>query len=92
MPKKVPQSEFLSSKRLQLKKLIEKLGETFSYASVLGTDVVSKRYVVSGKVTSISDGTWGERGFAVRVYRDGRYYEYAFNEMPDGESGAAVIA
>jgi len=91
MSKTVPMSEFLRGKKPQLKKLIAELNRTFSYVSILGTDVIGKTYNISSKVTSISDGRWGERGFVARVFKDGRYYEYAFNELPDDEKTVETI-
>jgi len=88
----VPVSPFLQTKKPWLKKLVARLNQDFSYASALGTDVVGKRYYVSTKVTSISDSDWGERGFVVRVYNQGRYFEYAFNELPEEESGITTLA
>ncbi|MCL2227968.1 MAG: TldD/PmbA family protein [Oscillospiraceae bacterium] len=81
MSSKVPMSEFLRERKPQLKELVQKLNQNFDYASVLGTDVVGKRYAVTSRVTNISDGMWGECGFVARVYRKGRYFEYAFNEL-----------
>jgi len=81
MPKQVPTSSFLSSAKPHLKTLVERLSQHFAYASVLGTDVMGKNYGVTSKATSISDGSWGERGFVARVYKDGRYFEYAFNQL-----------
>ena len=92
MPSTVPMSGFLLEKKPQLKKLLEKLGQTFTYVSILGTDVGSKRYNVSSRVTGISDGTWGERGFVARVFEGGRYFEYAFNELSGGEAAVEAVA
>jgi len=82
----VPASPFLQAKKPWLKKLASMLNQNFTYASVLGTDVVGKRYYVSDKVTNISDGGWGERGFVVRVFDSGRYFEYAFNNVPENDN------
>ncbi|MCL2404219.1 MAG: TldD/PmbA family protein [Defluviitaleaceae bacterium] len=81
---KVPASNFLQEKKPWLQKLVTMLEKEFTYVSALGTDVMGKRYSVSNKVTSISDGGgWSERGFVVRVYKDGCYFEYSFNNMPE---------
>ncbi|MCL2189447.1 MAG: TldD/PmbA family protein [Defluviitaleaceae bacterium] len=82
----VPASPFLSNAKPVLKKLIALLQRHFTYVSVLGTDVSGKNYRVSDRVTSISDTTWGERGFVIRVFEGGRYYEYAFNLLPDSDT------
>jgi len=83
----VPPSAYLRKNKSRLQELIKRLGKNFAYVSVLGTDVQSKTYEVSSRVTTVSDGRWGERGFVVRVYEDGRYYEHAFNKWPVCESG-----
>ncbi|MCL2601170.1 MAG: TldD/PmbA family protein [Treponema sp.] len=88
----VSSSGFLRAKKPWLRKLIERLGETFAYVSALGTDVDGKSYNVSSRVTSISDVMWGERGFVVRVFRDGSYYEYAFNQLPEDDAGIDALA
>jgi len=89
---KVPVSPFLNGKKPWLKKLVAKLNESFTYASILGTDVVGKRYYVSDRVTNISDGGWGERGFVARVYKDGRYFEYAFNQLSEETAAVKTLA
>jgi TldD protein len=85
-------SELLREAKPRLKELISRLHEDFAYASVLGTDVVSKTYDVTSRVTTISDGMWGERGFVVRVYGDGRYFEYALNQLPENSAGIGALA
>ena len=92
MSNAVPMSDFLRDAKPRLKELISRLDKEFAYASVLGTDVVSKVYDVTSRVTSISDGEWGERGFVVRVFDDGRYFEYAFNQLPDSDDEIEALA
>ena len=87
---KVIMSEYLTAKKPALKMLISQLGETFSYASVLCTDVKCKTFNVRDKATSVTDGSWTERGFVVRVYSDGRYYEYSFNDISDEQVPSLV--
>lgn len=87
---KIPMSVFLQEHKPFMHALVAALGKHFSYASVLGTDVTGKRYTVADKTTAINDGMWGERGFVARVYREGRYFEYSFNEIADG--GAEALA
>ena len=84
----VTSSCYLQAKKPWLRELVKRLGQSFGYVSVLGTDVAGKSYEVSSCVTTISDGKWNERGFVVRVYDEGRYYEYAFNRL--GEDASAV--
>ena len=88
----VPASSFLQVKKPWLQKLIARLNRHFTYASALGTDVAGKSYYVSDKVTNISDGSWGERGFVVRVYNSGRYFEHAFNNLPEEDTALEALA
>ena len=83
MSSTVMSSWYLQGKKPWLLKLIGRLGQTFTYASALGTDVNGEAYSVSPRVTNVSDSRWCERGFVVRVYEDGRYYEHAFNRLPE---------
>ncbi|WP_459129756.1 TldD/PmbA family protein [Guggenheimella bovis] len=78
---KLTPSSFLLEKKPLLKELIARLNEEYDYASVLATDVTGKRYSVS--TTSRMVGPTGdvERGFVVRVFKDGIVSEYSFNEF-----------
>ena len=87
---KADMSEFLCLKKPVLLSLITKLREEFDYASVLGTDVKCKTFSVRDKSTYAADGNWAERGFVVRVYKDGRYYEHSFNDI--SENGVTALA
>ena len=92
MPETVQSSVYLQGKKPWLRRLVDRLGGTFAYASILGTDVEGKTYNVSSRNTSISDGRWGERGFVVRVFEGGRYYERAFNQLPESDEGVDALA
>ncbi len=78
---KIPQ--FLISSKPFMKELVKALKEKFEYASILGTDQTGKTYLVQSTGASIADSRWVERGFVVRVYKSGRYYEYSFNQIPN---------
>jgi len=86
-----PASTFLKSKKPWLNQLVTKLNQHFTYASALGTDVAGKQYYVSDKVTSIADSPWAERGFVVRVYNQGRYFEHAFNQLPEDDTAIDAL-
>jgi len=88
----VPTSPFLTGCKPRLKQLLDLLHQQCTYASILGSDVSGKNYRVSDRVTSIRDTSWGERGFVVRVFNDGRYFEYAFNQLPEDEYGVKTLA
>lgn len=80
---KATMSAFLAEKKSTVKGLVEKLNQKYEYASILGTDVKGKQYVVTDMQTAVVDSSWVERGFVARLYKDGRYFEYAFNSLDD---------
>ena len=76
-------SEYLTQTAPAVKAMIARLQEHFDYVSVLATDSTGFRISISQKAREISSETMmTERGNVIRVYRDGLYSEYAFNE-PD---------
>ena len=82
-------SGYLSGIKGSLKKLIALLSEDFDYVSVLATDSVGIRVIISQKNKSVSDSNMTtERGVCVRVRRDGLYSECAFNISPDDDTEA----
>ncbi len=86
----MPFSAYLDGKRVACRALVEALGKTFPYVSVLGTDVKETAYRVDRRSSSIRDGE-GECGFVVRLHDGGAFYEYAFDALDDPEALAAHI-
>lgn len=80
---KVNKSDFLIQIKPQLQQLIQLLEKEFEYVSVLATDVSGTAYRVGQKETVVTDYGFGERGFVVRVYQNGTYMEYSFNQCED---------
>ena len=81
---KAPFSPYLDSLAPGMKALADLLGQSFDYVSILSTDSVGFSVSISQRskrVTGTNMTT--ERGNVVRVCRDGRYSEYAFNELPE---------
>ena len=79
---KAPFSNYLDSLVPGLKKLIEILGESYDYVSVLSTDSKGLAVAISQHAKTVGNQTMTtERGTVVRVYKDGLYSEYAFNEF-----------
>lgn len=87
---KVSNSQFLNNSKPIIKKLINILSESYSYVSVLGTDINSKRYAVNKMGILIGDGFLGERGFVVRVHNGVNYSEYSFNEISEDKLNSIV--
>ncbi len=80
---KVKLSNYLVKQKGITKKLVDKLLETYKYASIQGVDTTGKTYQVSKKGSSINDSMWAERGFVVRVFNGINYSEYSFNEFSE---------
>ena len=76
-------SNYLKKKKPLLKKLIEKLSEDFEFASVLSTDVKGKDYIMDKQSTTIMPAYISECGNVLRVFKNGVYYEYSFNEIEE---------
>ncbi len=85
------QSEFLLASKPALQKLLGLLKPHFEYVSVLATDVTGTTIRASQRNKSISDYGDGERGFVVRVYKNGGYMEYSFNTIDDVDALASRI-
>ncbi len=84
-------SSYLKKKKPLAKEIVEKLSKDFSFVSVLGTDVKGKNYSVSGPITGISPSSITECGFVIRVYNEGVYSEYSFNELEKNKIDDIVI-
>lgn len=79
---KAPFSAYLNSLAPWIERLINALSPHYDYVSVLSTDSVGFTITMSKRSKSVSNANMTtERGNVVRVYRDGLYSEYAFNEI-----------
>ena len=76
-------SNYLKKKKKVLKALIEELMKDYSFASVLATDVSGKNYAIDKNSTYVLPSSINECGFVVRVFKDGLYSEYSFNEIDE---------
>lgn len=74
-------SKFLHESKGLLRELVNILNRDFQYVSVLGSDCIGKKYSTNRRSSSIASNDFNERGFVARVYNDGEYYEYSFNEI-----------
>lgn len=77
----VKPSTFLQNAHPVLKKLVSSLSEKYSYVSILGSDVSGTSYSVRTNSTTITDSTWNERGFVLRIFNGIQFYEYSFNQL-----------
>ena len=81
---KVKNSEFLKRIKPEIAKIVRLLERKFDYVSILGTDTFGYKYLLSGGNSSIEESMWTERGFAARIIKDGRVFEYSFNMVDTG--------
>ena len=78
-------SNYLTSQKQIIKKLVTDLSKEFKYVSILGSDTIGNTYSVSKRSSSVGDSNWSERGFVIRVYNGYNYSEYSFNTLSDLE-------
>ena len=76
-------SELLNKKRKVLKALVEELGKTFPYVSVLGTDVRASVYRADKKSAVARDGS-GENGYVVKMHDGRAFFEYSLDRIENG--------
>ncbi len=82
-------SEFLNSRRDQAKALVAALGQTFSYACLLGVDVKSRSVRVDKNTSAIRAGSDTECGFVVKVVGDGLFFEYSLDDIQEDTAALA---
>lgn len=87
---KVASSKLIEQKKPILKKLLDELLQTYSYASILMTDSKGKSYTISNQGTSIAESMLVECGYVVKVYAGESYGEYAFNQIEEEEIPAVL--
>lgn len=84
-------SSYLKKKKTIVKKLVSKLNEQYPFVSVLATDVKGKSYSVDRRSISIRPSSITECGFVCRVYKDGIYSEYSFNELEEKNIDSIIL-
>lgn len=82
---KIECSDYLKNKIDAMSELIEQLNTYFDYASILGCDTKGKSFMVNRGDMTLKDYAGNECGFVVRVLKNGRYFEYSFNEWLEVE-------
>ncbi len=65
---KVTSSRLIEQKKPILKQLLDRLLQTYSYASILMTDSKGKQYTISKQGISITENMFVELGYVVKVY------------------------
>lgn len=78
---KAKASEFLLSKKEQLKEIVQRLASEYDYVSILGTDVSGNSYAVETSGTQVMPSPDAERGFVIRVFSQGYVSEYSCSKL-----------
>ena len=85
-------SEFLDQRREDCRALVEVLGRSFPYVSILGSDVRSSRILANRTMTDIGEGGNSECGFVLKMHDGRAFYEYSLDDVSgDKEALAARI-
>lgn len=88
---KVQSSEYLKANKALYKELLDKLLNTYEYASILAADSVGKVYSVSKSgINMREDDLYTQRGFVVKVYNDGSFAEYSGSKISKEEIDVIV--
>jgi len=84
----MPFSPYLESKRADCAKLVEILGKSFDYVSILGTDVSGNSYRADRMSSAAQDGD-GECGFVVKMHDRNSFYEYSLDDISGDKEALA---
>lgn len=84
-------NKFLKSRVVEAKKLVKQLSKEYEYVSILGTLVNTKQILVSTRMNSMDDVD-NECGFVIKMYKDGRYFEYSCNDIRDLKPSEVIKA
>src|SRR5690554_642041 len=76
-------SVYLKNKKPIIKKLIDRLVKSYSYVSVLGTDVTGISYNVDKTSSHVGPSSLNECGFVLKVYHNGIYSEYSTTSIEE---------
>ncbi|MBQ5951445.1 MAG: TldD/PmbA family protein [Lachnospiraceae bacterium] len=88
---KAPFSLYLDSITPALRAMVDDLSGRYEYVSVLSTDSVGFQLAISQHSKSVSNSNMTtERGTVVRVMKDGRYSEFAFNDADLADPAQAL--
>ena len=73
-------SAYLDGKRKQCKELVEELGKTFSYVSILGADTKETAIRADRRITSVGEGE-SDRGFVIKMHDGRSFFEYSLDDI-----------
>ncbi len=88
----MPFSEFLNSRRGDIKELIAELGKNYTYVAVLASDVRSKSIRADRRMSGIDEGSLSECGFVIKLHNGRAFFEYSLDDIKgDKKTLAASI-
>ena len=74
-------SEFLSSRKCAAIELVEILGSSYDYVSILGADTKCLSVRADKNSCSISEGSDADSGFVIKLSRGGIFFEYSMDDL-----------
>lgn len=77
----MPFSEFLNSRRDDCKALVAELSKSFSYVSILGSDVKSSMIGADRNMSSVNEGSMNECGFVIKMHDGRSFFEYSLDDV-----------
>ncbi len=77
----MPFSAFLDSKRGEMKELVRELSRTFSYVSILATDVKASSVMANRRVSAVNEGAASECGYVIKMNNGRAFFEYSTDDI-----------
>lgn len=74
-------SQYLESKRNDCKELVRELARSYSYVSILGSDVSSFSISANRSTSGINEGNLSECGFVIKLHNGRSFFEYSLDDI-----------
>ncbi len=89
---KVSESNYIKKNKPLFKMLVSKLYEKYTYVSLLAQDNAGKSINVSKSGVIIDSGSrmLVARGFVIRVFKEGKFFEYSANDISEEKISSIV--
>ncbi|MBO5221087.1 MAG: TldD/PmbA family protein [Clostridia bacterium] len=85
----MPFSEFLNSRRQDCKDLVAELSKSYSYVSILGSDVRSTAVRANRSTSAIGEGSMSECGFVITLHNGRSFFEYSLDDVQGDKKALA---
>ena len=85
----MPFSEFLNSRRQDCKDLVAELSKSYSYVSILGSDVRSTAVQANRSTSAIGEGSMSECGFVITLHNGRSFFEYSLDDVQGDKKALA---